>query len=95
MSQAEDLTNLTQQPEDFPSKQDVIRLMIDACALWPKETRTKKSDKARAYFRCTIPWCEFCCLLNKGGDGLFHVSKLVWHTCWPLDKVKVKRLWFP
>ena len=67
--------------------------MLDACALRHKEARTKKSDKTRAYFGCTKPGCEFCCHLNRGGDGLFRVSKLVWHTCRPFEKAKIKRSW--
>ena len=66
-----------QSPEDFESKQDAIKWVLDACALRHKEARTEKSDKTRAYFRCTKTGCEFCFNLNKGGDGIFRVSKLV------------------
>ena len=67
--------------------------LLDASAVRHKEARTERSCKTRVYFRCTDEECAFSCHINKGGDGVFRVTKLVWHSCGPFNKAKVKRAW--
>ena len=90
MSNAEDIPV---PPELFLSKEDAIRWLLDASAVRHKEARTERSCKTRVYFRCTDEECAFSCHINKGGDGVFRVTKLVWHSCGPFNKAKVKRAW--
>ena len=90
MSDAEDIPV---PPELFLSKEDAIRWLLDASAVRHKEARTERSCKTRVYFRCTDEECAFSCHINKGGDGVFRVTKLVWHSCGPFNKAKVKRAW--
>ena len=67
--------------------------VLEACAMKHKEARTERSCKERVYFQCTKPGCYFCCHVNRAGDGLFRVTKWIWHTCGPFDKPLVKRDW--
>ena len=67
--------------------------MLDTCALNNKDARTKRSAPQRVYFQCTKPGCEFACNIHKGGDGLFRVTKWVWHTCSQFATATVKRSW--
>ena len=90
MSEGEDIPI---PPELFLSKEDAIRWLLDVSAVHHKEARTERSCKKRVYFRCTDDECEFSCHINKGGDGVFRVTKFVWHSCGPFNKAKVKRAW--
>ena len=67
--------------------------MLDTCALNHKEARTKRSTPQRVYFQCTKPGCQYACNIHKGGDGIFRVTKWVWHTCTQFATATVKRSW--